>query len=157
RDLEAVSKLILKELAPLVSAQQGVFYLMDDANGGVLRLLSSYAYRERKHLANQFRVGEGLVGQCVLEKERILLSEVPGDYIRIGSGLGETKAINIIVLPVVFEGEVKAVIELASLYRFSDIHLAFLDQLTESIGIVLNTISASTRTEELLKQSTSLA
>jgi CheY-like chemotaxis protein/HAMP domain-containing protein len=158
RDLETVSKLILKELAPLVRAQQGLFYIMDTSEHvAVLRLLSSYAYRERKQLANQFRIGEGLVGQCVLEKDRILLTDVPDDYIRIGSGLGEAKPLNIIVLPVVFESEVKAVIELASFYRFNEIHLAFLDQLTESIGIVLNTIAANTRTEELLKQSQSLA
>ena len=158
RDLETVSKLILKELAPLVNVQQGVFYMRDTTDsGGALRLLSSYAYRERKHLSNQFRLGEGLVGQCVVEKERILLTDVPEDYIKIGSGLGEARPLNIIVLPVVFESEVKAVIELASFYRFNEIHLAFLDQLTESIGIVLNTISANTRTEELLKQSQSLA
>ena len=162
RNLEAVSRLILKELAPLVAAQQGVFYLMDATNAvgqdeGVLKMIASYAYRERKHLSNQFKVGEGLVGQCVLERERILLTEVPENYIKIGSGLGESTPRNIVVLPVVFEGVVKAVIELASFYRFSEIHLAFLDQLTESIGIVLNTIAAGMRTEELLKQSTSLA
>jgi HAMP domain-containing protein/CheY-like chemotaxis protein/signal transduction histidine kinase len=159
RDLEAVSKLILKELAPLVQAQTGVFYLLESSEEGlpILKLLSSYAYRERKHLANTFKLGEGLVGQCVLEKERILLTDVPDDYIKIGSGLGEAKPLNIIVLPVLFEGTVRAVIELASFYRFSAIHLAFLDQLTESIGIVLNTIAAGMRTEELLKQSQSLA
>ena len=159
RDLEAVARLILKELAPLVSSHQGIFYVMDTPENGppVLKLLSSYAFRERKHLSNMFHLGEGLVGQCVLEKERILLNNVPDDYIKIGSGLGEAKPLNIIVLPVVFENEVKAVIELASFYRFNEIHLAFLDQLTESIGIVLNTISANTRTEELLRQSTSLA
>jgi HAMP domain-containing protein/CheY-like chemotaxis protein/signal transduction histidine kinase len=161
RDLETVSKLILKELSPLVKAQQGVFYMVDsdgtDQKEGKLQMLSSYAFRERKQLNNTFRIGEGLVGQCVLEKERILLDEVPGDYIKIGSGLGEAKPVNIIVLPVLFEGEVKAVVELASFYRFNDIHLAFLDQLTESIGIVLNTIAAGMRTEELLKQSQSLA
>jgi HAMP domain-containing protein/CheY-like chemotaxis protein/signal transduction histidine kinase len=159
RDLETVSKLILKELSPLVRAQQGVFYIGDtDEKADVtLRMLSSWAYRERKQISNQFKLGEGLVGQCVLEKERILLDEVPGDYIKIGSGLGEAKPVNIIVLPVLFEGEVKAVIELASFYRFNEIHLAFLDQLTESIGIVLNTIAAGMRTEELLKQSQSLA
>ena len=101
-------------------------------------------------------LGEGLVGQCALEKERILLTDVPDDYIQISSGLGEAPPRNIIVLPVLFEGEVKAVIELASFHRFSDIHLTFLDQLTESIGIVLNTIAANMRTEELLKQSQSL-
>ena len=97
------------------------------------------------------------MGQCALEKERILITDAPGDYIRIGSGLGEGKPTSIVVLPVLFEGEVKAVIELASFGRFSDIHLTFLDQLTESMGIVLNTIAATMRTEELLKQSQALA
>jgi signal transduction histidine kinase len=93
----------------------------------------------------------------VLEKQRILLTDLPDEYIVVGSGLGEARPRNVIVLPVLFEGEVKAIIELSSFYRFNDIHLNFLDQLTESIGIVLNTISASMRTEELLKQSQSLA
>ncbi|BAC88576.1 two-component hybrid sensor and regulator [Gloeobacter violaceus PCC 7421] len=158
RDLEAVSRLILSELAPLVSAQHGVFYLMDSAeNRPCLKLLSTYAYRERKRLANWFFLGEGLVGQCALEKERILLTDVPGDYIKISSGLGEAAPFNIVVLPVLFEGQVTAVIELASFRSFSEIHLTFLDQLTESIAIVLNTIAASMRTEQLLKQSQSLA
>ena len=160
RDLEAVSKLILSELAPLVSAQHGVFYLMDtqiSSSSATLKMLSSYAYRERKHLANQFHIGEGLVGQCALEKERILLTEVPSDYIKISSGLGEASPLSVVVLPVVFEQKVTAVIELASFHRFSEIHLAFLDQLTESIGIVLNMIIVNMRTDELLKQSQSLA
>ncbi|BBD61214.1 GAF sensor hybrid histidine kinase [Nostoc sp. HK-01] len=159
RDLETVSKLILSELAPLVGAQHGVFYLMDagEQQQAYLKLLSSYAYRERKHLANRFQMGEGLVGQCALEKERILLTEVPMDYVKISSGLGESSPLNAVVLPVLFEGQVTAVIELASFRRFSEIHLTFFDQLTESIAIVLNTIAASMRTEELLKQSQSLA
>ncbi len=159
RDLETVSKLILSELAPLVRAQHGVFYLMEtgEPSQPYLKLLSSYAYRERKHLANRFHLGEGLVGQCALEKERILLTEIPQDYIKINSGLGEAAPLNAVVLPVLFEGQVTAVIELASFQRFNDIHLTFFDQLTESIAIVLNTIAASMRTEELLKQSQSLA
>jgi HAMP domain-containing protein/CheY-like chemotaxis protein/signal transduction histidine kinase len=157
RDLLTVARLILSELAPLVSEQHGVFYINEGANGdSVLRLMASYGYRERRHLANRFRPGEGLVGQCVLERQRILLSEVPEDYVKIGSGLGEAAPRNIVVLPIVFEGEVLGVIELASFNRFSEIHLTFLDQLTESIAIVLNTISATSRTEELLKQSQSL-
>ncbi|MEH2460692.1 HAMP domain-containing protein [Nostoc sp.] len=158
RDLETVSKLILSELAPLVGAQHGVFFLMEyGENTPYLKLISSYAYRERRHLANRFHLGEGLVGQCALEKERILLTEVPSDYVRIASGLGEASPLNAVVLPVLFEGQVTAVIELASFRRFSEIHLTFFDQLTESIAIVLNTIAASMRTEELLKQSQSLA
>jgi HAMP domain-containing protein/CheY-like chemotaxis protein/signal transduction histidine kinase len=159
RDLLAVSKLILSELAPLVSMQHGVFYLNEGPEGGDadMKLLASYAYRERKGIASRFRAGEGLVGQCAFEKDRILLTDVPSDYIQINSGLGEAPPLNIVVLPVLFEGQVKAVIELASFQRFSDIHLTFFDQLTESIGIVLNTITATMRTEELLKQSQSLA
>ncbi|HEX6289583.1 MAG TPA: response regulator, partial [Herpetosiphonaceae bacterium] len=158
RDLQTVSKQILSELAPLVYAQHGVFYIMDgDSEQQMLKLLSSYAYRERKNLANRFHLGESLVGQAALEKDRILLTEVPTDYVKINSGLGEATPMNIVVLPVLFESEVKAVIELASFHRFNETHLAFLDQLTESIAIVLNTIEASMRQEELLKQSQSLA
>ena len=158
RDLITVSRMILSELAPLVSMQHGVFYVNDSQNGEPeLKLLASYAYTERKTLSNRFKAGEGLVGQAALEKQSILLTSVPDDYVQISSGLGEAKPMNIVVMPVLFEGEVKAVIELASFYRFSDIHLTFLNQLTEGIGIVLNTITATMRTEELLKQSQSLA
>ena len=158
RDLLTVSRTILSELAPLVSVQHGVFYMNEPANGQPeMNLIASYAYTERKHLVNRFKAGEGLVGQCALEKTSIVLSHVPSDYIQVRSGLGEATPLNIVVLPVLFEGEIKAVIELASFYRFSDVHLMFLNQLTESIGIVLNTIVATMRTEELLKQSQSLA
>ena len=160
RDLATVSSMILSELAPLLSAQHGVFYtlasLEDDAEP-VLRFQAGYGFKERKHLASQFRLGEGLVGQCAVEKERILLTDVPSDYVRINSGLGESSPLNIIVLPILFEGSVRAVVELASFSQFSPTHQAFLDQLTESIGLVLNTIEANTLTENLLKQSQSQA
>jgi HAMP domain-containing protein/signal transduction histidine kinase/CheY-like chemotaxis protein len=167
KDMLAVGKLILSELAPVVSAQHGAFYVVeatkdeaaDDAekNQAYLKLLASYAFRNRKNVSNRFNLGDGLVGQAALEKERILLSNPPDDYIQIVSGLGQARPTNIIVLPVVFEGHVKAVMELSSFDRFSPTHLAFLDQLGESIGIVLNTIEANSRTEDLLKQSQSLA
>src|SRR5207302_5599232 len=146
------------ELAPVVSAQHGGFYMREELDSApMFKLSSTYAYRERKGLRNQFRVGDGLVGECAFEKERILVTEVPGDYIRIGSGMGEAPPLNIVVLPVLFEGQVKAVVELASFNRFKDIHLNLLDQLTETIGIVLNTMEANMRTERLLSQSQSLA
>ena len=155
RDLLTVSNLMLSELAPLVNAQHGVFYVTDRDEEGqtVMALAASYAFNNRKHLANTFRLREGLIGQCAHEKSRILLSNVPPDYVQISSGLGEAPPLNVIVLPVLFEGEVKAVIELASFSRFSETHQSFFDQLTESIGIVLNTIAANMRTEDLLKQS----
>jgi HAMP domain-containing protein/signal transduction histidine kinase/CheY-like chemotaxis protein len=154
RDLGMVSNLILSEIAPLVNAQRGVFYTVDaNSEEPALELTASYAFTERKNLSNRFRLREGLVGQVAYEKKRILLTQVPNDYITIGSALGEAPPLNIIVLPVLFEQEVKAVIELASFSRFSETHQSFLDQLTESIGIVLNTIAANMRTEGLLKQS----
>lgn len=160
RDLLTVSKMVLSELAPLVNAQHGVFYItemMDADSAPCLRLFSSYAYKERKNVSNIFKLGEGLIGQAALEKQRILLTKVPEDYIQISSGLGEGTPLNIVVLPILFEGQVLAVIELASFNRFSDTHLSFLEQLGESIGIVLNTIQANMRTEELLKQSQSMS
>ena len=157
KDLEAVSKLIMSELTPLVSAHHGAFYIMDDDNNTpVLKLIASYAYKERKHVGNRFYLGEGLVGQAALEKKPILLTNVPEDYIRISSGLGEAPPRNVIVLPVLFEGEVKAVIELASFLPFSQIHQLFLDQFAESVGVVINMIAANMRTAELLEQSQSL-
>src|SRR5436190_9109180 len=158
RDLLAVSKLILAELAPLAAIQHGVFYINDATDGEAdLRLLASYAFNTRKRMASRIRAGEGLVGEAAFEKQRILLTEVPPDYIEIGSALGEAPPVNVIVLPVLFEGQVKAVLELASFHRFSDIHITFFDQLMEIVGIMLNTITATMRTEELLKQSQSLA
>jgi HAMP domain-containing protein/signal transduction histidine kinase/CheY-like chemotaxis protein len=158
RDLQTVAQTIMSELTPLVSAHHGVFYLTENGQENPhLKLLSSYAYVERKNVSNQFEVGEGLVGQCALEKKPILLTNVPEDYIKITSGLGEGKPLNIMVMPVLFEGQVMAITELASFERFSSIHQIFLEQLMESLGVVLNMISASMRTEELLKQSQALA
>jgi signal transduction histidine kinase/CheY-like chemotaxis protein/HAMP domain-containing protein len=160
RDLAAVSSMILSELAPLVSAQHAVFYSMTtpvDGGEPMLELQAGYGFEERKQLGTSFRLGQGLVGQCAKEKKRILLTEVPGDYVRINSGLGSSPPLNIIVLPVLFEGSVRAVVELASFSPFSIAHKAFLDQLPESIGLVLNTIEADTLTKNLLKQSQSQA
>ena len=157
RDLVTVANLILSAVAPQVEAQQGLFYLLDaEAEPPVLQLLGSYAYQARKHLSNQFRLGEGLVGQAALEKQRILLTNVPSDYIQIRSGLGEIPPLNIVVLPVLFEDRVTAVIELASLQPFSERHFKLLDQIAQNIGIVLSTIAADNRTSNLLAQSQSL-
>jgi HAMP domain-containing protein/signal transduction histidine kinase/CheY-like chemotaxis protein len=157
RDLAAVSQLILSDLAPLVTAHHGVFYVVEaGTEEATLKLLASYAYKDRKHVSNEFRMGEGLVGQCAVEGRMLLINQVPADYIQISSGLGEAPPHSIVVLPVIFEGEVKAVLELATFDQFDEIRLTFLEQLAESIGIVLNTIAANMRTEELLKQSQAL-
>jgi len=158
RDLKAVSRLIMSELTPLVGAQHGAFFMSEngDEDDSQLRLISTYAYKRRKGIANVFGLGEGLVGQAALEGKSILITQAPEDYIVIGSGLGEAAPVNIIVLPVLFEDHVMAVIELASFTPYSDAHLTFLDQLSETLGVVLNTIVATMRTEELLQQSQGL-
>jgi len=155
RDLDTVCNLVLSEVAPLVDAQYGVFYVVREDNGDdvCLDLTASYAPSERSELRQTLRQGERLIGQCALEKKRILLTEVPEDYITISSAVGQAVPATIVILPVLFEGEVRAVIELASFSQFSEIHLSFLEQLVESIGIVLNTIATSMRTEGLLTQS----
>jgi signal transduction histidine kinase/CheY-like chemotaxis protein/HAMP domain-containing protein len=158
KDLNTVCRLILSELAPVVSAQHGLFYVLDSSGESArLTLLASYGSKGQSALGSRLELGEGLIGQCAVDKEKILLSSVPLDYIKIFSGLGSAPPQNILVLPVIFEGQVKGVLELASFARFSPAHEAFLDQLTESIGIVINTIEANTRTEDLLEQSQSLA
>ncbi len=158
RDLLTVSKLLLSELTPLVGAQHGTFYIAESAEAEEsLKLLAAYASSRENSIPNQFQMGDGLVGQCALEKRRILVTDVPKDYVRITSSLGGGTPLSIVVLPVLFEGETRAVIELASFRHFTDVNLAFLDQLTQSIGIVLNTIAATMRTEQLLKKSQALA
>jgi signal transduction histidine kinase/HAMP domain-containing protein/ActR/RegA family two-component response regulator len=157
RDLAAVSRLTLSELAPLVNAQHAMFYIAAGApEAPHLELLAGYALPEGRGTARRLAFGEGLVGQCALEKKRIALESVPEGYLRVGSALGAAQPASLVILPVLFEGEVKAVIELASFGRFSEIHQTFLDQLTDSIGVVLHTIAANMRTEDLLSQSQSL-
>jgi HAMP domain-containing protein/CheY-like chemotaxis protein/signal transduction histidine kinase len=157
RDLAAVSQLILSDLAPLVTAHHGVFYVVDSAGETpTLKLLASYAYKERKQLTNEFKLGEGLVGQVAQDRRMLTVGQVPPEYIQVSSGLGEAPPRSLVVLPVLFEGETKAVLELATFDEFDEIRLTFLEQLAESIGIVLNTIAANMRTEELLKQSQAL-
>ncbi|TLZ37041.1 MAG: response regulator [Gammaproteobacteria bacterium] len=156
-DLVAASQLVLSELAPLVHAQQGVLYAQSVQDGEpTLKLVASYAAGSEEQLPSVVRPGEGLVGQCALEKKRILLEDLRQDYLRIGSAVGSAAPLNVVILPVLFEGDVKAVMELASIRRFNATRLLFLDQLAESIGIVLNTIGANMRTRDLLAQSQSL-
>jgi CheY-like chemotaxis protein/signal transduction histidine kinase/HAMP domain-containing protein len=155
RDLATVGRMLLSELAPLINAQQGVIYQMG-ADESSLVLLSTFADTPDGYV-KEVRIGEGLVGQCAFEKRRMLITELPKKTSPIRSGLFKAVPKNVIVLPVLFEDRVKAVIELASLSSFTTSQLAFLEQLTSSIGIVLNSIEATMQTEGLLKQSQQLA
>ncbi|MFC8045445.1 HAMP domain-containing protein [Nocardia sp. NPDC057353] len=152
RELDVVAELIMDELAPLVSAQFGAFYLADDtAERPELRLISSYGSPENS--APRLAFGQSLVGQAARSRRTIAVDEVPGDYVTISSGLGRTAPMNLLVLPIGVEDQVLGVIELASLHRFTRIHRDFLDQLMETVGVNVNTIIANARTDELLVES----
>src|SRR5678815_1833551 len=152
--------MLLSELAPLVNAQQGTVYQMEHPETSekevrpALVLLAAYA-KSPDH-SRRIEVGHGLVGQCALEKKSILLTDIPETYTAVESSLGGAAPRSIVVFPVLFEGETKAVIELAALSHFTATHLSFLEQLTQSLGVVLNTIEATMRTENLLQQSQQL-
>jgi signal transduction histidine kinase/HAMP domain-containing protein/ActR/RegA family two-component response regulator len=155
RSIVSVAQLIMSELTPLIDAHHGAFYMMDiEGTGGdpALHLIASYGFGGRKNLANSYRMKESLIGQCAFEKKRILLKDVPEDFFYIASGTGEAPPRSVVVLPVLFEGETKAVIELAAFKPFIGNHLSFLDQLMDSVGVILNMMSSSMRTEELLQQ-----
>jgi HAMP domain-containing protein/CheY-like chemotaxis protein/signal transduction histidine kinase len=157
RDLITVGKMLLSELVPLVNAHQGLIYQMDTEATPHLKMLASYANTYENGYPTQITLGEGFIGQCAVEKRRILVSNVPADAVPVGSILFQALPRSIVVFPVVFEGQIKAVLGLASLNDFAPAHLAFLEQLTASIGIVLNSIEATMQTEGLLKQSQQLA
>ncbi len=157
RDLATVGKLLLTELVPLVNAHQGVIYQMDAEVAPTLKMLAGYAETAGHEYPQHLRLGEGFIGQCARDMRRILVSDVPSDTVPVGSVFFHALPRNLVVLPVIFEGQIKAVIGLASLRDFSATHLAFLEQLTASIGILLNSIEATMQTEGLLKQSQQLA
>jgi len=157
RDLASVGGMLLSELSQLVNAQQGVIYQMEGEAANTMVLLSAFASEGDNGHLRRLKIGEGLVGQCAAERRRMLISDLPPNSISIRSGLFEAVPRNVIVLPVLFEDRVKAVIELASLSTFTASHLAFLEQLTASIGIVFNSMEATMQTEGLLKQSQQLA
>ena len=157
RDLTAVGRLLLSELTPLVDAQLGVIYQMEGEPEGKLRLLASYADDNADGHPRWIDVGAGLVGQCARDKRSLLVTGLRENATPINSALLKVAPSSIVVLPVVFENQVKAVIELSSLSNFTDLQIAFLEQLTANIGIVLNSIEATMQTEGLLKQSQQLA
>ncbi|MFJ7157311.1 HAMP domain-containing protein [Streptomyces sp. NPDC101118] len=153
RDLAVVADAIMDELTPLVSAHCGAFYLAEeDPDGTVLQFVASYAFPEGAR-PTRFRLGQSFVGQAARSKSPIVVDALPPDYLAVSSGLGRTEALHLVVLPVVVEGQVLGVIELASVHPFTQVHRDFLHQLTDVIGVNLNTIIANARTDELLGES----
>jgi signal transduction histidine kinase/HAMP domain-containing protein/CheY-like chemotaxis protein len=161
RDLLDVTRLIVSELTPLVGATQGSFFLTEaggeDDEIQTLHRIASYGYRKRDNVPDVFAFGEGLVGQSAVARKTMRVTDVPREYVRISSGLGEAPPLQIIILPVIFEEQVLGIVELASFTRFTGVHLDFLEQLMEIIGVSLNAIIASSRTASLLVESQRLA
>jgi signal transduction histidine kinase/HAMP domain-containing protein/CheY-like chemotaxis protein len=158
RDLAVVAELIMDELAPLVGAEHGTFFLSEPVNGDTqLRLIAGYGLRADKAAPTQYRLGQSLIGQVAKSKRPIVISNLPEGYVKISSGLGEAPPTNLAVLPILFEDQVLGVIELASFNSFSPVQTDFLEQLTETIGVNFNTIIANARTDALLDESQRLA
>ena len=157
RNLSTVGSVLLSELVPLVRGHQGVIYQMVNDGDPHLKLLGKYADHPERGYPKRIELGDGFIGQCAVEKRRILITDIPQNAVRVGPSLVEALPRNIVVLPVTFEDNLKAVIAVASLYEFDKAHLSLLEQITASIGIVLNSIEATMQTEGLLKQSQELA
>jgi signal transduction histidine kinase/HAMP domain-containing protein/ActR/RegA family two-component response regulator len=153
RNLQSLTDQIMSELTPVVDAQHGAFYLAETQDHQIaLALTSTYAYTQRKQLSNRFDLGEGIVGQCARERKPIIITEVPEHYVEITSGLGKSSPRNIAVYPIFFEDQLRGVIELGSFHKFTSVQLAFLEQLMLSVGLAINLIGTSMRTEQLLQQ-----
>ena len=158
RDLAVVAELIMDELAPLVGAQHGTFFLSEAVNGDTqLRLIAGYGLRADKAAPPQYRLGQSLIGQVAKSKRPIVVANLPEGYVKISSGIGEAPPANSAVLPILFEDQVLGVIELASFTPFSPVQTDFLEQLTETLGVNFNTIIANARTDALLEESQRLA
>ncbi|MEU4804453.1 HAMP domain-containing protein [Actinosynnema sp. NPDC023587] len=151
RDLHAMASLVMSELTPLVSAQHGAFFLVG-GESDVLELTATYAYQPAGR-PTRFARGESLIGQVAVEKKTVLVTAVPPGYLEIGSGMGSAPPANLVILPIVFQGEALGVIELGSFGEFTEVHLDLLDQLKENIGVNLNTMLANARTDSLLVES----
>ena len=158
RDLAIVAELIMDELAPLVSAQHGTFFLSEPADAdSQLRLIAGYGLRADKGAPIQYRLGQSLIGQVAQSKRPVVVANLPEGYVKISSGLGEAPPTNLAILPILFEDQVLGVIELASFTPFSQVQTDFLEQLTETLGVNFNTIIANARTDTLLAESQRLA
>lgn len=157
-DLQHLTEGVIQQLAKIISAGHGVFYVVqteidDHHKEATLKLLGSYAYSQRKNVNNTIEMGEGLVGQCALEKQAIILTQVPNDYVQISSGLGEHAPLTVIAIPVIFEHRCLGVIELASFHSFTDVQQDLLNQVGINLGVVINNVLARQRIEVLLNES----
>ncbi|MBV1876247.1 MAG: CHASE3 domain-containing protein [Pseudomonadales bacterium] len=152
-DIQDLAETLLSNLVPMLGAHLGLFYERRNNPTENLTLIASYAFSQRKHLANQFVLGEGLVGQCALEKELIFLSNVPSDYVQVSSGSGDAVPKQLVVFPIIFEKQLIAVVEIGSTTNFTVQHEALIELMQNNVGVIINNIQSRLRTETLLQQS----
>ncbi|WP_170840693.1 response regulator [Oceanobacillus limi] len=159
KTVESLLKTFLSKVVPLVNGSHAVFYVKDDQNdenNPSFKLRASYAFKDRKHMTNEIKIGEGIIGQAALEKEPIILSNVPTDYVSIQSGLGEASPLSLYVMPIIFEDEVKAVLEIASFESFSDSQRSLIEELSDDLGIMLESVQGRFRLAKALEESQAL-
>ncbi len=153
RNVESLAETFLSKIVPLVRGNHAVFYVVDaEEEEAIFKLRASYAFKERKHMTTSFRAGEGLIGQCALEKTPITLSKVPSDYITVKSGLGEAPPLKLYLLPILFEGEVKGIVEIASFESLGDKEQTLLEELINDLGIILESIIGRIKQAKLLEE-----
>ncbi|WP_428911885.1 response regulator [Niallia sp. Krafla_26] len=155
-DLETLGRTFLSKVIPTVEAAHAVFYVKDmdpKSEDKMYKLLASYAFKKRKHVTNTIQAGEGLIGQVILEKSPIILTDVPSDYVQVSSGLGEATPLNLYVLPIIFEGDVKAVLEIASFKPFNETQQSFLEELMHDAGIIIESVMGRIQLANLLEES----
>ncbi len=155
-DMEALANSVITEMAEYLNARVGALYVATEGEKPAFNLLGTYAYTRRKHLSSRFAAGEGLVGQAALERKQILIEEVPDDYIRVVSGLGETVPRNICVTPFIFEGRVRGVIELATLHPLTELERSYIQEAASSLATAFEMVHNQTllaRQQEELKAS----
>ncbi|WPP49719.1 PAS domain S-box protein [Catalinimonas niigatensis] len=152
-DLNALAETIIRNLIKCLSANQGGLYLIndDETNDVYIQLLACYAYERKKYLTQRIEMGEGLVGQVVLEKEYIYLTEIPEDYLKITSGLGESTPRHLLIVPLKIEEKVYGAIEIASFHGIKDYEIEFTIQLCESIASTISNVKNNARTQQLLE------
>lgn len=151
QDIKTLADNIITYVCKYLNAQVGAFYLKIDDN--TYKMISSYAFKKRKSISNEISIGEGLVGQCALEKETIIISKVPEDYITINSGLGEAVPNNILVTPCIHHNEAKCIIELGAFQHIGDVQLEFIEAISEIVAISINSAESREKMRELLDRS----
>ena len=154
-DLRKLSNVIISELVKYMNANQGGLYLINNPKSPEehIELIAAYAYGRQKYIKQKIEMGEGLIGQAALEKETIYIKDVPEDYIRITSGLGEALPRNLIIVPLKLEEEVYGLVELASFKEIKNHHIQFVEKLSETLASTIAAVKNTERTQNLLKDS----